>query len=50
VHELESVGIRVNKKPADVVIRMKKTGGVGYNSTVDLTELDEQCVRRIMQE
>lgn len=48
--ELESVGIRVNKRPPDVVLRYKKTGGVGYNATCDLTELDENMVRKILQE
>jgi small GTP-binding protein len=34
LHELESVGIRINKRPPDVVIRNKKTGGVGYTNSV----------------
>lgn len=48
--ELESVGIRVNKRAPDVVLRYKKTGGVGYNATCDLSELDETTVRKILQE
>merc|ERR1712130_291120 len=48
--ELESVGIRLNKKKPDINIRKKKTGGVGFNATVDLKSIDERTVRRIMQE
>lgn len=48
--ELESVGIRINKKPPDITLRPKKTGGVSINSTIDLTHLDEKLVRSIMHE
>ena len=37
--ELETVGIRLNKKPPDVVYRKKTTGGVRFSSTIKLTKL-----------
>lgn len=37
--ELESVGIRLNKTPADITYKVKAAGGVKFNSTVKLTKL-----------
>jgi len=34
--ELESVGIRLNKRPANVSFKIKKTGGVKFNTMVEL--------------
>lgn len=48
--ELESVGIRLNRRKPNISIRMKKTGGVLLNAMCDLTELDQECVKRICQE
>lgn len=39
--ELETVGLRLNKKPPDVSLVKKKTGGVKFNSTVPLTKLGD---------
>jgi len=49
-NELESVGIRLNKKPADITFRKKKTGGITFNSTCELTHMSEALARRILQE
>lgn len=38
-NELETVGIRLNKRPPDVTFRKKATGGVKFSSTVVLTHL-----------
>lgn len=32
--ELETVGLRLNKKPPNIYFRKKKDGGVKFNSTV----------------
>ena len=48
--ELNVVGIRLNRDPPQIYLRKKKTGGIGFNSTVPLTHMDEKMVYRIMQE
>lgn len=48
--ELESVGIRLNRRPPDITFKKKKTGGIAINSMVPLTHLDEKMVWRILQE
>ena len=37
--ELETVGIRLNQRPPDVTITKRKTGGVRFANTVQLTKL-----------
>ncbi|KAH8739057.1 DRG like OBG family GTpase fused to an RNA binding domain TGS domain [Cryptosporidium ryanae] len=49
-HELESIGIRLNKKPPMITIKQKKVGGVTFNSTVPLTHLDNKMVLSILGE
>eukprot|EP00808_Paulinella_micropora_P014406 g23421.t1 len=48
--ELESVGIRLNKRPADVVLKQKKGGGNSFNATCELTHLSEAIAKKILQE
>eukprot|EP00588_Corethron_pennatum_P012689 CAMPEP_0194267560 /NCGR_PEP_ID=MMETSP0169-20130528/2042_1 /TAXON_ID=218684 /ORGANISM="Corethron pennatum, Strain L29A3" /LENGTH=418 /DNA_ID=CAMNT_0039008443 /DNA_START=107 /DNA_END=1363 /DNA_ORIENTATION=+ len=51
--ELEIVGIRLNKRPPDVVLRKKLTGGVTVASTVTLTKLGpepDKLVTQILRE
>ncbi len=48
LRELESVNIRVNKRPPDVTLRVKKTGGVLFNSTVELTQINERIVKSVL--
>jgi len=48
--ELESVGIRLNKKPANISYKLKKTGGVMFNSMCDLTHCSEVLCKKILQE
>lgn len=45
--ELESVGIRLNRKPPNIYFRRKKTGGVQITSLVPLTKMDEKLAARI---
>jgi len=47
--ELESVGIRLNQEPPNIYYKVKKGGGVSFNSTVTLTKCDEKMVRTILQ-
>ncbi len=51
--ELESTGIRLNKKPADIYFRKKKTGGIKFNAMVPLTKLGDDpadVVSRVLRE
>jgi len=51
--ELETVGIRLNKRPPDVTFKKKTTGGVRFSSTVTLTKLGpdpETLAKNIMRE
>ncbi|GFH07323.1 OBG-type G domain-containing protein, partial [Haematococcus lacustris] len=47
--ELESVGMRLNKSPPNVYFRKRKTGGLSINSTIQLTQLDDKMIARILQ-
>ncbi|KAI5123713.1 hypothetical protein M0805_000307 [Coniferiporia weirii] len=46
--ELDAVGIRLNKRKPDVVVKRKTTGGITLNSTVKLTQTDEKTIRTIL--
>mmetsp|Transcript_18865 Transcript_18865/g.38381 ORF Transcript_18865/g.38381 Transcript_18865/m.38381 type:complete len:432 (-) Transcript_18865:18-1313(-) len=51
--ELESTGIRLNKEPADIYFRKKKTGGIKFNAMVPLTKLGDnpaEVVSRVLRE
>jgi len=51
--ELETVGIRLNKRPPDVTFTKKATGGVKFSSTVPLTHLGpepEKLVTSLLRE
>jgi len=48
--ELEAVGLRLNKKPPNISLIKKKTGGVTLNSMVPLTHCDEKLVYQILSE
>mmetsp|Transcript_2436 Transcript_2436/g.3572 ORF Transcript_2436/g.3572 Transcript_2436/m.3572 type:complete len:419 (-) Transcript_2436:106-1362(-) len=47
--ELETVGIRLNKRPPDVVFRKKTSGGIRFSSTVKLTKLGPDPEKLAMQ-
>lgn len=48
--ELESVGIRLNKKKPNIYFKIKKAGGLSFNSTCPLTRVDEKLVQMILHE
>jgi len=50
INELETVGIRLNKKPPNIYFKIKKGGGIQFNSTLTLTHLDEKLVYSILHE
>ncbi len=47
--ELESVGVRLNRRPPSVYFRRRKTGGISFNATVPLSRMDEKLCQRILQ-
>jgi small GTP-binding protein len=49
-HELEGFGIRLNKKPADIVLKKKDKGGIGISKMVDLSRLDDDLITSILKE
>lgn len=50
LRELRDIGIRPNEIKPDVSIRRKKLGGVQISSTTELTHLDEDTIRSIVNE
>ncbi|GAB6027469.1 Developmentally-regulated GTP-binding protein 2 [Chamberlinius hualienensis] len=50
VKELESVGIRLNREKPNIYFKLKKGGGLAFNSTCPLTKCDEKLVQMILHE
>ncbi|CAG8464623.1 15593_t:CDS:10 [Acaulospora morrowiae] len=48
--ELEAVGIRLNTEKPNVYFKVKKGGGISFNSTVKLTYLNEKMVYHILHD
>lgn len=48
--ELESVGIRLNKKKPNIYFKPKKTGGISFTTMVNLTRCTEKMVQMILHE
>lgn len=46
--ELDAIGIRLNRKKPDVLLKPKKAGGVSISNTVPLTKIDEKTIRTIV--
>lgn len=46
--ELESVGIRLNKRKPNIYFKQKKGGGLSFNSTCSLTRCNEKMVQTIL--
>ncbi|EDW38551.1 GL11955 [Drosophila persimilis] len=46
--ELESVGIRLNKRKPNIYFKQKKGGGLSFNSTCTLTRCSEKMVQMIL--
>lgn len=49
-NELESVGIRLNRRRPNIYFKQKKTGGVGFTATCPLTQINERLVQLILHE
>lgn len=47
--ELEAIGIRINRKKPDILLKPKKAGGVSISTTVTLTKIDEKTIRTIVR-
>jgi len=43
------VGIRLNRKQPNITFKKKKTGGIAINSMLQLTNMDEKMIQRILQ-
>jgi small GTP-binding protein len=50
VNELESAGIRLNKRPADITLTKTDRGGIVINTTVELTKMDISLAEDILKE
>ena len=48
--ELEGFGIRLNSQPPNISFKKKDKGGVAFTSTVNLTHLDGEAVKAILNE
>jgi len=46
--ELEGVGVRLDKKRPDVIIRRRDRGGLKVTKTVKLTRIDDEMVKRTL--
>lgn len=49
-HELETCGIRLNCRPPNVYFKLKKAGGVSFNATCKLQNMDEKLCYTILHE
>jgi len=48
--ELETVGIRLNKQPPNIYFKVKAGGGLSFNSTCPLTNLNQKLVQTVLHE
>ncbi|KEG03706.1 ribosome-interacting GTPase 1, putative [Plasmodium vinckei vinckei] len=48
--ELEGFGIRLNKKPPNIIFQKKDKGGINITHTVPLNNLDEEIIKSICHE
>lgn len=48
--ELEEVGIRLNQRKPNIYFKIKKGGGLSFNSTLPLTNCNEKLVQLILHE
>ncbi|KAL7424751.1 GTP-binding protein rbg1 [Cryptotrichosporon argae] len=49
-NELEGFGIRLNKKPPNITVKKKETGGIAIVNTVPLTKIDAQEIKAVLSE
>ncbi|KAK3725893.1 GTP-binding protein rbg1 [Vermiconidia calcicola] len=48
--ELEGFGIRINKQPPNIKINKKDKGGISITSTINLTHIDNDEIKAVMNE
>lgn len=48
--ELETCGIRLNRRKPNIYFKIKKGGGIAFNSTLTLTKMSEKMVQLILHE
>jgi len=48
--ELDGFGIRLNKRKPNISFKRKEKGGINFTSTVPLTHLDDEVVKRVCAE
>lgn len=48
--ELEGFGIRLNKKPPQILLRKKERGGIAITNTVPMTNIDHDEIKAILSE
>jgi hypothetical protein len=49
-NEIESVGLRLNKKKPDIYFKKKTGGGMKINATVQMTHLTEKLIQSVLQD
>jgi len=49
-NELEGFGIRLNKKPPNIIIKKKDKGGISISNTVPLTKLEPEEIKAVLAE
>lgn len=49
-NELEGFGIRLNKKPANILIKKKDKGGITISNTVPLTKMEPEEIKAVLAE
>lgn len=49
-YELESVGIRLNKRRPNIYFKRKKTGGIKFTAVCQLTHINEKLVSLVLHE
>ena len=48
--ELEGFGIRLNKRPPQILVRRKDKGGIAITNTVPLTNIDHDEIKAVLSE
>eukprot|EP01017_Pseudomicrothorax_dubius_P020072 TRINITY_DN22034_c0_g1_i1.p1 TRINITY_DN22034_c0_g1~~TRINITY_DN22034_c0_g1_i1.p1 ORF type:complete len:369 (+),score=102.72 TRINITY_DN22034_c0_g1_i1:145-1251(+) len=48
--ELEGFGIRLNKKPPNIIMKRRDKGGITITKTVDMTKIDDDMIKAILHE
>jgi len=49
-NELEGFGIRLNKKPPNITVKKRETGGISIINTVPLTKVDAAGIKAVLSE